>query len=385
VNTGVWALAGVLLITIALIFSAREERRGFPSVTNTRASGYSAFAELLRRDGYKVRLERSVRPRFAKHEVVIALTRGGDEEFDESTITDLVEGAPVDVHAEQIVKHLENGGRAIEIVNTVHFDFASDETALAERFAVSPVDSNRRYSLSLPSSTSAYTAFDVYSAPYDAWDVGEYPYVEYMRHGDGLLVLVGEGLPATNRFLDAEKRQNAEFFLNLVRNVAPTGATIVFDESGIGNAEEPTVANTLGEWAVAARWQAGLLFVVLIYTFARRFGLPETEARAVRSSRELFDAIADVFRRTSNTGLALDNLLVECDQRIRRVLNVSSVAKRSDILQMAPTQLRDQYLLVSEHANANSSPRAATAVAAHLLKLLDEFEHDSRAVRGLKR
>jgi hypothetical protein len=173
--------------------------------------------------------------------------------------------------------------------------------------------------------------------------------------------------------------------LKVVRTVAPSGGTLVFDESMIGNAEAPTVANTLGKWAVAARWQAGILFVVLIYTLSRRFGLPVTERRSVRGSRELFDAISDVFRRTGNTGLALDNLLVECDQRIRRVLSAPNSAKRSDILQMAPVALREQYLHVSEHANANSSPRKAADAARKLLDTLVAFENDSRAVRGLKR
>ncbi len=385
VNTGVWILAGVLLITIALIFSAREEGQGFPSVTSTRASGYSAFAELLRRDGYNVRLDRSVRPTFAKGDVVIAITRGVSDENDEQSLEEAMGDPPLDPHGEQVKEHLEGGGRVIELINSEHFDFASVGAGAVERFAESSADSSRRYSLSLPSQTEGKTVFDVTARPYEAWTVNKVSFVRYFAVGDGLLVTVGEGLPVTNRFLDKDERQNAEFFLDLVRNVAPAGATIVFDESGIGNAEAPTVTNTLGEWAVAARWQVMLLFAVLIYTLSRRFGLPETETRSVRSSRELFDAVADVFRRTSNTGLALDNLLVECDQRIRRVLNAPATAKRSDILQMVPTPLRDQYLHVSEHANANSSPRTAATAAARLLQLLEAFEHDSRAVRGLKR
>ncbi len=356
---------------------------GFPSVTSTRASGYAAFAELLKRDGYDVRLDRSVRPQFAKGDVVIAVTRGSSDPFQEPTVDEMLGERPLDLHRDQIEAHLRDGGSVIEIINSEYFDQASEQTETVQRNAVSSQDPSRTYNLSLPIESYGYSAFEPDAAPYNAWIVGEYSFVEYAHFGGGLLVTVGEGLPITNRYLDQD--QNAEFFLSLVRNVAPAGSRIVFDESGIGNADDPTVANTLGEWAVAARWQAGLLFAVLIYTLSRRFGTPETETRAVRGSRELFDAVADVFRRTSNTGLALDNLLVECDQRIRRVLNAPTTAKRSDILQTAPIALRDQYLLVSEHANANSSPRRATAAAARLLHLLEEFERDSRAVRGLKR
>ena len=104
-----------------------------------------------------------------------------------------------------------------------------------------------------------------------------------------------------------------------------------------------------------------------------------------RGSRELFDAVADIFRRTSNTGLALDNVLGECDQRMRAVLRGPRSLKRNELLQRVPHDLREQYLNVSELAVARTSPRAATAAAARLLELLERFESDSREARGLKR
>jgi hypothetical protein len=375
-------MAGVLLVSIALIFTAREDRGGFPSVTNTKASGYAAMAELLRRDGYTVRLERDVKPSFKHGEVVIALTRGtvGNEEFDEFMG---VEEPSLDLHRDRIQKFMDAGGRVIEIVNAQSFEIDSARALEAQTEIASAFDPDLKYKLSLPYGTPGMSEIEPTTFPYGAWTVSGQPFVGYKTVGDGMLVVVGDGVPFTNRLLD--RAQNAEFLLKVVRAVAPSGGTLVFDESMIGNAEAPTVANTLGKWAVAARWQAGILFVVLIYTLSRRFGLPETERRSVRSSRELFDAISDVFRRTGNTGLALDNLLVECDQRIRRVLNAPNSAKRSDILQMAPVALREQYLHVSEHANANSSPRKAADAARKLLDTLVAFENDSRAVRGLKR
>jgi hypothetical protein len=376
----VWALLGVLLVTVALIFSAREDRQGYPSVTNMRASGYAAFAELLRRDGYQVRLERGVRPEFARDEVVIAVTR---PYFNKDDAWDAPLSDPrLHPHEEQILQHLENGGAVIELINWEQFERASGQ-AVGARTVVSASDPARTYLLSLPNNPFETTTYATEATSYGAWFLGEYSYVDYTVHGDGMLVTVGEGLPLTNRFLDRE--QNAEFGLALVRSVAPRGSKLVFDESGIGNAEAPSVANTLGPWAVAARWQAILLFVVLLYTLSRRFGLPETEKRAVRASRELFDAVSDVLRRTGNTGLALDNLLIECDQRMRRVLNAPGTMKRSDLLQAVPAALREQYLRVSEHANANVPSRKATEQAARLLALLEAFERDSREVRGLKR
>lgn len=377
-------MAGVLLVSIALIFTAREDRGGFPSVTNTKSSGFAAMAELLKRDGYKLRLERSARPEFRDDDVVIALTRGTEEPDEFESEFAVEEGVPsVDLHRERLVEHIESGGRVIEFINSASFEIDSARARETRAQVASAFDPNVKYTLSLPYGVGQRSGVAPDARKVGAWMAAEQQVVTYATIGKGTLVTVHEGIPFTNRFLDQE--QNAEFLLRVVRSVAPAGASVVIDESGIGNAQAPTVANTLGKWAVAARWQAGILFAVLIYTLSRRFGLPETERRSVRSNRELFDAISDVFRRTSNTGLALDNLLVECDQRIRRVINAPTSAKRSDILQAVPAALREQYLHVSEHANANSPPRRATAAASRLLELLSAFENDSRAVRGLKR
>lgn len=377
-------MAGVLLVSIALIFTAREDRGGFPSVTNTKPSGFAALAELLKRDGYSLRLERDARPEFKAGEVVIAMTRGSNAPDDFESEFAVEEGAPsVDLHRAGLLDHIESGGRVIEFISSASFEFDSARARETKAQVASAFDPNVKYTLSLPYGAPQRSGVAPDAAPVGAWMAAEQQVVTYASIGRGTLVTVHEGIPFTNRFLDQE--QNAAFLLRVVRSVAPKGATLVIDESGIGNAQAPTVANTLGKWAVAARWQAGILFAVLIYTLSRRFGLPESERRSVRSNRELFDAIADVFRRTSNTGLALDNLLVECDQRIRRVINAPTSAKRSDILQAVPSALREQYLHVSEHANASSSPRHATAAASKLLELLAAFENDSRAVRGLKR
>ena len=384
VGTGAWILAGVLIVTIALIFTAREDRQGFPSMTNTRGSGYAAFAELLRRDGYEVRLERSVRPKYAKGDLVIAVTRPIEApeaivEFEEA----IQEETLVDNHGEAVLAHLESGGRVLEVLNDSAFEHESDLVKEATRTVTSASAPDKAYTLSIPGGEWEDTTFGAGEAGYTSWYAGDSPFVDYRRVGDGLLATVSEGLPITNRYLD--KDDNAEFYLQLVRGLAPSGSTVVFDEAGIGNAETPTVANTLGGWAVAVRWQALVLFAVMIYTYARRFGLPETERRTVRGSRELFDAIADVLRRTRNTGLALDNLLIECDERIRRVLGAPGSMRRADLLQHVPVALREQYLHVAEHANANTPPRQAAGVAAKLVRLLEDFERDSREARGLKR
>ncbi|MEX2244256.1 MAG: hypothetical protein WD716_10475 [Fimbriimonadaceae bacterium] len=388
VTSGVWFLVGILLITIALIFTSREERLGFPSVTNVRASGFAAFAELLVRDGYTVELERSVRPDFQGAELVIATS------FNEnipSTLGEMIEAESeqyeptitADLPYEMLVKrHVEQGGTVMRIVNRRNFEMAS-KLAESARSVESAHDSSKVFLLSLPYSATLLSELPYEQHAYFAWFVGEDGYLSYTGVGEGLLVTVSDGLPITNRFLD--QQQNAQFFLDAVHAVAKPGSRIVFYEAGIGNSESPTVANTLGPWAVAARTQAIFLFVVLIVTFGKRFGQPIIDRRRVRGSRELFDAVADVFRRTGNTGLALDHLLIECDLRMRSVMRLPSNVTRHDMLSQAPKELREQYLNVSELAVSGASPNKAAEAAAKLLGLLQGFEHDSRPSRGLKR
>jgi hypothetical protein len=388
VTSGVWFLVGILLITIALIFTAREERLGYPSITNVRASGYAAFAELLVRDGYTVELERSVRPDFATAELVIATSFS---ETIPSSFGEMIEAesdqyepvATVDQPYEMLVKrHVERGGKVMRIVNRRSFDTASNLAANA-RSIESAHDSSQSYLLSLPYAATVLNDLPYEDHAYFAWFVGDDGYLSYTKVGEGLLITVSDGLPATNRFLD--QHQNAEFFLDAVHAVAKPGARIVFYEAGIGNAESPTVANTLGPWAVAARTQGILLFIVLIVTFGKRFGKPIVDRRRVRASRELFDAVADVFRRTGNTGLALDHLLIECDQRMRSVMRLPSGVPRHELLAQVPKDLREHYLNVSELAVSGVPPNKAAEAAAKLLGHLQSFENDSRASRGLKR
>lgn len=401
VNTGAWILVGLLIFTAALLFSARVEERIFPSVTNVQPSGYAAFAELLKRDGYDVVLDRSVSPTLEQGDVVVSTKFGdyfndddpaafdpfGDEfsGFDEFDEFDFEEYDPWDnllPHEEALVEHLEAGGTVINVFSRMNFAQA-ESYAQASATVTSSSDPDRTLKITVPDGLSAFPALPYDQAIYVGWYIDGAMFVTYTSVEEGLLVSIGDGLGLSNRYLD--KEQNAEFYLNLFREVAPEGSRIVILEAGIGNAVTPSVTNALGSWAVAARWQMLLLFVVLVFTLAKRFGLPEVDKRGQRGSRELFDAIADVFRRSGNTGLALDNLLIEVDDRIKSVIHASSTLNRSLMLQRVPKDLKERYLNVSELAVSACRPREAVEGAQKLIEQLEQFEADSRSARGLKR
>lgn len=383
-TTAAWLLAGFLLITAALLFSAREEHLAYPSATNVRASGYAAFAELLRRDGYHVTIDRSISPRIDRDSLAISTF------FGRSTYSELEEGmfsgpappAEPEPYLESLAEHVRAGGSVLSIQHRKYFDRASKVSKEPNSIRSAKAE-ERTYEINARYTTEMGEVAGFEETDYWGWYMRGYPFVKYLASGDGVMVSVADGLPATNRFLD--QNDNAEFMLDLVRRLAAPGSEVVFVEAGIGNFESPTVVRTLGDWAVAARWQTLLLFVVLLFTLGRRFGLPERDRLVHRGSRELFDAVADVFRRSRNTGLALDNVLGECDQRMRAVLRGPRSLKRSDLLQRVPHGLREQYLNVSELAVARTTPRVAAAAAARLLDLLERFEMDSREARGLKR
>jgi hypothetical protein len=381
-KTGVWILAGFLLVTIALILSAREEERNFPSVTNTRASGYAALAELIQRDGYDLVLDRSVRPKFDKSDVLFITSF----DYSYSDQADSPFAAPSEPQANPyqtaVLDHLAKGGRVIEVFNSTSFRGTSD-LALMPRVAEPASEKGKPFTINVPYGGVSYTSLDLQEDPYDAWAVDDNPFISFYKVGPGRMVTVADGIFAANRFLDDQ--ENAAFFLAVLHTVAPPGSKIVVLEAGIGNADDPSAANTLGTWAEAARWQAVLLFVVLVFTLGRRFGLPIVERRRVRGSRELFDAIADVFRRTGNTTLALDNLLAECETRVRKTLNMGPKGTRKEMFAHVPAALKDQFFKVAEFASLGARAPEAAREAAKLLALLEAFEKDSRASRGLKR
>ena len=150
-TTAAWLLAGFLLITAALLFSAREERLAYPSATNVRASGYAAFAELLRRDGYRVTIDRSIRPRIDRDSLVISSF------FRASSLSDLevdMFGEPLqpdgpEPYLESLAEHVKAGGSVLSIQHSRHFERASDMGS-SERPIRSSADDERVYRINAP-------------------------------------------------------------------------------------------------------------------------------------------------------------------------------------------------------------------------------------------
>lgn len=379
---GTWFLAIALLVATMFLLLVKDETYAFPSVTNTRPSGYAAFFELLERDGYQVYLERSAKPNFSKAQMVIAprYTTSMDYEYqqydeygeDESAFSE--ESIPP---PDPLDEFMHGGGTVFEIE-------VSDDIKVG-RDAEVTMTSRPKETLTVTTDRMFLGESQIYpdALYYTPWMIDTSAYVGVAKDEKGRLVLISDGLPFTNRNLD--QRDNARFALNIVRAFAPKGARIAFYEHGIGNSETPSVTNALGSWAVVARWQALAFAVLMILALGRRFGPPTKEIRAVRGSRELYDAVADVLRRRGDTATALRNVMQESQERLAKAMPSVRARSAEQLIASAPKEVREQYRLVMRMTESSISPSTAATAARRLLRLVADVERDSRAARGLGR
>jgi len=156
---------------------------------------------------------------------------------------------------------------------------------------------------------------------------GDPSYAALQRIGSGHEVIVANGLPVTNRFID--KLDNAAVMLSLVRTVANPGSRIVFVESSFGNTSEPSLMELIGPWALASWWQILFLLLVIGYTVGARFGIAEEDRSTEKGGRELVDALAQTYRRARATHIAIGALLQQADRQVRKKLKLSRDAPAS--------------------------------------------------------
>ena len=379
-----WGLLGLLVLATGLLLVGRSDQTANPSISNYGPSGLAAWAELLRRDGYRVRIEADPTPRFKRGDVVFAADlRWPAEEFNMGVVVQ----DPAAVTAKLVQEYVQQSGLAI--ITTIPHDFetatravskpteliraSSDETSQVNFQAVGTPD-GPRFDWIPADATLVGRSYQTWLMP----DV-EQPYDSVVKVGGGKCLLIYDGMAMTNRFLDAN--DNADVLLNLIRSQVPKGSTIVFVEAFIGNIHDEGFIESLGPWAVAARTQALLLALVIIVTLGARFGSPQSDRIKARGSRELVDAVSDVFRRSRKDGFALELLYDDAMERIRIAMKRPIGTKRKDLLDLMPPELREACLNVGEASVSKVKQAQAMKLATDLLTELDRFEKDSRIER----
>lgn len=309
-----FALVAILIVSAILISLGQRESKAKPSANSYNPSGLHAFMELLHKNGIRTRVDRLQKPRLDSKDLVIAAyIEAGPSAFGSSPIKDI----------EQALEgHIAKGGRVLVLPFEEDFR-ARSFTAVKAATPIRSWSGDETLQVSsapLTFGTSPQFLPTGY-ADYWAWTKkDESPFVVMEQMGDGILARASDGLFATNRFLD--RADNAQLALRLVKGLLPEGGRVVFTEASLGDGIVPTLASTLGPWAVGIWMQLTVLFLVVIFTLGIRFGLPAVERRKQAGQREMIDAIADVYVRAKSTAVALDIAYQEADYRIRRGLKL---------------------------------------------------------------
>ncbi|MBI3721543.1 MAG: hypothetical protein HY248_03235, partial [Fimbriimonas ginsengisoli] len=319
------------LALIAALITLGTEHGGSPTTTSYAGKGASALAELLSRQGYRVETSASYAPRLQHADLVVAFV-GRTESFPFKAEPKDPQGEPSFRNdpgvgfRDKIAAHVRSGGTLLVLPTPMGYWEDTEGNRIIETLDGSP--SRRPLNVSVMSLTpsgppvSAENEADTpprrrNQAPHaDGLSLGTLSssnrtFGTATREGDGLIVRLADGTMASNRYLDAA--ENATALLDVVRALAPPGGRIVFAEGSFGGASEPSLMEAIGPWALAAWQQILVLFVVVIYTLGRPFGLPIEERSRESGARALVDALTGSMQRSDK---AIDALRVSYDRAV---------------------------------------------------------------------
>ena len=364
-----WILVGVLTLSALFITLSRSEMSSNPSASSYGPSGAKAFAELLERSGYHVRYTYDLRPTIESDETMIGFYEprpnlNGGEDMP-SLFKD-----PRDITMKVAGQH----GHNVMLLG-LRSDFQKTSTEITG----SNAQNIHAWGHQLKVSTSYGSGFDSSVSGLDlpadfvalASDDNSKPIASIGEWGSSRIALIPDGAMATNRFLGIG--DNATFVLGVLQHLAPAGSKVVFVDSTYSEGNQKGLAALIGNWAVAASWQCAVLFLVLIYSLGKPFGLPEPTRFRQRGTRELVDGLAAIFRRGRADRAVMGALLADADREIRHRLKLPRDASRQQRDAMIPGGLRNA-LAEAEAAGVGRIPtKAFFAIARKLEKEMDDF------------
>lgn len=369
-----WTLLGVLAVAAVMITLERSETQADPKIDSYRPSGLAAFADLLRANGYKVESTTSAFPKLAKDDIVIACIEEDPEALHVREIDDDTPGV-----LGHLSSFIQDGGKAILLPFARNFGDQSqlvhDREAEGD-LAKAPLHvTTRPASASQPTDlpddlVSASLVHDRYATNSDiAW---------LTRYTDGTVLSFSDGYMASNRFID--RAQNADVLLSAISAIAPKGARLLFVESTFSN-EQAGLFEILGPGAIGAWYQSLFLFVVVVFTLGKRFGLPEEARPTQTGQRELVDAIADTYRRARSTRAACRAAYDRADTDVRKALKLSSDAPASERDYRVPPELASAFRRVFEGTIDVLAPQDAFQRCQTLRRLAGEFVRPGSTLR----
>lgn len=369
-----WVLLGLLFVAGGLLYLGKREGVAQPSAESYNPSGSRALAELLRRSGFEVKVDRTSKPKLEKSDLAVAFLVPASGFFGGTRPDD-----PEDPLRMTLREHLESGGRTVFLHVPREFGQAS-QLAYSSRHAVylsGRMSDDPDFEISAGANLDEFYSYDAFVMDEPglslATNEDEAELIRLTNLQDGIIASVNDATSFTNRFLDQE--ENAAFAVWLFRTFTPETGRIVILEAMHAPPIDPGLLGMFGPWAVAGWWQAVFLFLVLAYTLGRRFGLPEKERTSQRGGRELVDAYADVLARAKMARVALKTIVQSADREVR---------KRFGIAVDLPPKRRNELI---DAELAESLSRAEVASQAHLLdtaalKLAQDLENRLAKVKG---
>lgn len=208
----------------------------------------------------------------------------------------------------------------------------------------------------------------------------QHPAFHYVQLvNDGGVFRVSNAAYLTNFMLaDAD---NAAFALHNVRWAAGTSdlsdvRILIWSADLRGR---PGIAESLGPWATAFQIQFLIVLVLVWITYGRRFGPPMIDYQPQRGARELVDALAENLRSSKRGSIGLKWILVEADERIRRIVRLGPGKPLSEARDRLPAELWQTYQDATVYTQRTErGGNIARLMAQKLLSEVEKFESDSR-------
>ncbi len=329
--TFLWVLVGLLALSAALISLGKTEARTDPSVSSYAPSGSRAFVELLTRSGYTVAVDDRSTPRPTPSDLVVAFVVTNESIFGDSES----HAAPGFIRS--VGQFVSDGGRAL--ILPVDDDFREASVSATEDGPVRVTSAKGRVAQILTGSASPPPALlgANTASSLDLWQDADDGRVELTKKGRGYMAVAYDGLLATNRFID--RADNATVLMSTVRTLMPKGGRVVFAQGGIGYSQDTGLIGAMGAWASGAWYQLVFLFLVIVYTLGKRFGLAEDPPRKQRGGRELVDAVSNLIARSRSTPSVLEAAVESADFAIRSTVKLPKGASAAERERLLPPTL----------------------------------------------
>ncbi len=378
-------LTGILVIGVIMLTLGKPERSSNPSAESYGPSGTAAFADLLRDQGFSVRLDRRSAPVVGPDEVAIAI----NVERNQTNLSGFSEGSKLGIPIKEVITdEVAEGG--VALLGTIDDNFQSIAAQTSEKKVLPSGIDNKAIASGPSISVSVAPPSRVQIAPGDdsrpgqnVWMNGTSAVVSAVAHKKGFVFTVSNPVFLTNRFID--KAENARFGLTLLRALSPS-KKVVFLEAAAGNIDDPSLLEALGTW-VKYGWVQLLLFAFIVaFAVGKRFGLPIYDPFVQHGQRELVEAIGFLYRRARADETALTAVLRNADRDLRKSLKLSfdaPVEQRND-------QLPPSLLAALDHAarvaSIKESPESQVLAAARRVeKEVEDFIGSRTIIRSKRR